>query len=86
MRTQLPGKPLFFVLVIGAFCAASVALGLGAHALSKGQAQQPAAVIVKPSATNAMPARPASRDRAAASDDASVAEMSWKRWPSLTDF
>jgi hypothetical protein len=33
MRTQLPGKPLFFVFVIGAFCAASVALGLGSHAL-----------------------------------------------------
>jgi hypothetical protein len=86
MRTQLLGKPLCVVLVVGAFCGAAAALGLGAHALSKGQAHRPAAQAAKAGATDARPTQPVSRDRAAPSEDASAAQDSWKRWPSLTDF
>jgi hypothetical protein len=86
MRTQLFRKPLFFFITVGAFCAASVAVGLGAHALSKGRAHQPAAEITKASATEAKPTQPVAGDRAAPSDDAAAAQESWKRWPALTDF
>ena len=86
MRTQFSGKPLFFVLVIGAIGAASVALGFGTHALSKGQAQEPAPAIVKASVTDAKPAQPGVRDRGTASAEALAGPNSWKRSPSLTDF
>jgi hypothetical protein len=86
MRTQISRKPLFFVLVVGAFCTASVVLGLAAHALSKGQAHQPAVAIAKVSTTDAKPAQAIVQDRATSSEDATVAPDSWKRWPALTDF
>jgi hypothetical protein len=82
MRTQFFGKPLFFALAIGAAC---IAFGLGSNALSKGQAHQPAAQVVKVSATPAAPAQPIARDRTP-SEGNSAMHDSWKRWPSLTDF
>jgi len=86
MRTQFANKPLFYVLVVGAFCAASIALGVGANALSKGRAHPPAAEIAKASVTGAKPAHPIAPDRKAPSEETSAAPDSWKRWPSLTDF
>jgi hypothetical protein len=83
MRTQLPGKPLFLVIVISAICGAATVLALGTSAPSNGHAKESAAVIVKMTSTETKSAMPASR---ASAQDESPKDTSWKRWPSLTDF
>jgi hypothetical protein len=83
MRTQLPRKPLFLVIVISAMCGAAAVLGLGTGVPSKGQAKEPAAATAKATLTDAKPATPVAR---VAAEDESAKETSWKQWPSLTDF
>jgi hypothetical protein len=77
MGTQNYVKAVLSILVIGTFCAGVVALGT--QAVSKGYARQALAKIDKAKA-------PVSRARAVKSEDASPADASGNRWPSLADF
>jgi hypothetical protein len=84
MQTKDLIKVVLLILVIGASCAAIVALG--AQALSSGYARQTAVKVEKAGIADVKPAQRVSPDRAASPNDALVAHESWKRSPSLTDF